>query len=71
MTIDLDELERIAREWGAEDADWYPGVGPPVTLALIARIRELEATVRGEIGPGFSRRSQSLRAILERGAVLP
>lgn len=39
----LDEIERQAREWAGEDADWYPGVGPKVTLALIARIRELEA----------------------------
>jgi hypothetical protein len=68
MKIDLDDLERRCNA----PILWRGAVaGPPVTLALIARIRELEATIRGEIGPTASTRNRALQAILERGAVLP
>jgi hypothetical protein len=79
--IDLDELEQRCKAtlgMGVERLQVNMGEGmrmitaePRVTLALIARIRELEATVRGEIGPGPGRRNRLLREILERGAVLP
>jgi hypothetical protein len=79
--IDLDELERKAREaiiWdkGAVAAAFRRANSPPVTLALIARIRELESAVR-ESAEEFLRNSEyppevaDLYALLEKGAVLP
>lgn len=87
MKIDLDEIERKARALLAEraktrdvtdesaEAAWQYGEAtpPPVTLALIARIRELEAVateVRNELLDGCLGQ-QEIDAILEKGAVIP
>lgn len=43
MKLDLDAIERSAREWGDEDATWYPNVGPRVTLALLRIVRAAKA----------------------------
>jgi hypothetical protein len=78
--VDLEELERNAREWSQEDADWYPGCGPKYTLALIARIRELEDALRmqcdrldnfHEVYTKVSKDPLNVREILDKGAVLP
>ena len=80
MKIDLEELERIAS--AAPERAWYEAAvkhiavnSPPVTLALIARIRELEAALF-DCGDAFNGRAaqpsaQWLIALLEKGAVLP
>lgn len=92
MKIDLDELERKARRWdkaiGKDDEadarlDHIAANSPPVTLALIARIRELEDALRDACaGIGLSEPhteaearddaelSDRCLAILEKGAVL-
>lgn len=75
--VDLDELERKARgaldttsNMGARIAEHVLAHTPPVTLALIARIRELEGALEesarhtGDLGIEH-------RALLEKGAVLP
>jgi hypothetical protein len=73
--IDLEELERNAREWSQEDADWYPGYGPRFTLALIARIRDLESGLL-QCGQTFAGQRKppspaELIELIERGAALP
>jgi hypothetical protein len=80
VSINIDELEREAKEWDDEDADWYPGCGPKVQLALIARIRELEAALAQAIAmyademgavssaaPGNMEDLDHLRAVLAKG----
>lgn len=42
VKLDLVELERKLSDWSASDPDWAPACRR-VTLALIARVRELEA----------------------------
>ena len=70
--IDLDAIVRTAREWSDEDADWYPNVGPKTTLALTARIRELDEALSDAIAhmPAGDERDR-LVAVLAKGAVLP
>lgn len=83
MKIDLDELERKARQW-PDERGYIAASAPPVTLALIARIRELECALRdacGGIGLNEPHTEAEARddaalsdrclAILKRGAVLP
>jgi hypothetical protein len=73
--IDLEKLEQIARDWADEDAEWYPGQGPAETLALIARIRELESAF-GELLAEVEERSENpawyaeQNELLNRGTVL-
>lgn len=76
MKVDLDDLERKSRALSAVNT--MDEIDPDVTLALIARIRELEALAEGLIEeiatnlPG-SRRGEldDERALLEKGAVIP
>lgn len=45
---------------------------PPVTLALIARLRELEEALRSAtVTPWYHRQREDLLTVLEKGAVLP
>lgn len=46
MKIDLDELEREAKADGRVSQHHVFTIGAPATLALIARIRELETSLR-------------------------
>lgn len=100
MKIDLDKLERQARDQGPvmQDGRPQPGcedygsehacdahragvvqriftIGAPTTLALIARIRELEEALE-EAADDIANERQSHRAqrfldVVEKGAVLP
>lgn len=85
MKVDLDELERKARVadvahptktwlWTGDQLDAYTDAfRPPVTLALIARIRELELSVKWAaemVAMGSSDRALLL-SVLDRGTVLP
>lgn len=81
--IDLDELERKAKAcpsglWNGTEGQG--AVGPPVVLALIARIRDLEAEVGKMLAsahphpvehPTMTEAWISARAVLEKGAVSP
>lgn len=83
--IDLDELERKARQAISRGAVHdYSEPAQAVTLALIARIRELEAALSAEadsldnyVGENLDEREEivamqvRLRRVLGRGAVLP
>ena len=80
MKIDLDKLEHEARE--SRDVDYaqgdHWGLAERRTLALIARIRELERLAEGLIEeiavdlPGSRRHDlDDERAVLARGVVLP
>lgn len=84
--IDLDDLEHKARrtlalteplERATHEAqrEWLRATSPPVTLALIARIRELEAVAERYAGAlareSYDEQASEVRAILEKGAVLP
>lgn len=76
--IDIDELERKARQAIARGVVHdYPEPAQAVTLALIARIRELEVALRDCVYDGAIPSPRSIQgerrmiAILERGAVLP
>ena len=67
----------IARTIGGFDADYIAANSPPVTLALIARIRELENVAKelldiaDEHAWGFTVARERAAALLEKGAVLP
>lgn len=65
--IDLDDLDRRAR---ASLAGLRAGVDCTVALALIARIRELEAGL-GRMAARGKPQSTWIRALLDKGAVLP
>lgn len=83
MKIDLDELERIARQaaeacpvepwlWtGDQLTDYTEALRPTVAIALIARIREREAFAR-QLLREHEREpvdEAALHALLEKGAV--
>jgi hypothetical protein len=81
MTIDLNEIVRLARAVRAEsqDAEWFEAMAayrgatePHVVLALIARIGELEigASIASEHMP-YGRGRDELLALLNKGVVLP
>lgn len=75
MRLDLDELERKALAIAAISAD-IDLTDNDVTLALIARIRELEAALSRAIGE-FAQNSEDsddtadLRVLLAKGVTLP
>lgn len=66
--IDLDELDRKIRVGD------YVSDGPSVVIALISRIREMEAVLY-QVESSFSliapAQSAELRALLKKGAVIP
>lgn len=83
--VDLDELERKARgaldttsNMGARIAEHVIATTPAVTLALIARIRELEAAL-GDLVAECEERTENPdgdfyaepRELLEKGVALP
>lgn len=53
------------------NAEHIAANSPPVTLALIARIRELESAIRQRMAAPPTISDGDLIAILEKGAVLP
>lgn len=77
--IDLDEIERMARE--AQGGACFTGDGavsviapscPVTTLALIARIRELEGEIGAQADGAPTRRDRrGLIDLYEKGTVLP
>lgn len=85
MKLDLDELARKARaatQEGPSDAESIANAehiaanSPPVTLALIARIRELERILGetlADVGPSFADDPLygRIEDALEKGALLP
>lgn len=60
---------------GHPDAEHIAAASPPVVLALIERIRELEVQVKAFAdcyeGEGYPKEAAEVRAVLEKGAVLP
>ena len=65
----------IARTIGGFDADYIAANSPPVTLALIARIRELEDVATRYAGSlereSYDEQAAEIRAIVDKGTVLP
>ena len=77
MKVDLDDLEHKARlqNHGVLCAEPPCCCCAPVTIALIARIRELEAAAR-EVADAPHRHAQAgrigiMRSVLDKGVVLP
>lgn len=68
---DLDaDLYQVADRASPEDAVHIAANSPPVTLALVARIRELEAGLR-RLAVSGKPQSTWINTLLEKGAVLP
>ena len=69
MKLDLDKLESKARE--DSDHNTMSEIDPDVTLALIARVRELELEIGAQADGAPTRRTPvQLIRLLEKGAVL-
>lgn len=72
MKIDLEDLEQKLRQAVQENRVFVAANSPEVTLALIARIRELEKAYREIMDDNFSELDTiSERELLDKGVVLP
>jgi hypothetical protein len=72
MKIDLEQVDRNAREALNDDLEWDPG--HRLVIALCDRIRELEDALRGVLDQWERAESVDLsieREILQKGTVLP